>query len=129
MIQCQACAPYPILGPTRARVQESDNPSPASFNLKSLKIPDEGVRKVRGQVLYMPVYSNLPYREDRRYDLSALLAVHNTDLTHQIRITKVIIFNTDGQAIRDFIIQDHLLNPLATAFFEIPKKRSEWGKC
>ncbi len=102
--------------------QEKDNPPPVSFNSETLKIPDTGVRKVRGQVLYMPVYSNIPFLEKRNYDLSAFLAVHNTDMKHQIKITRVMLFNTDGRIVKNFISTDRLLNPFATEIFEIPKK-------
>ena len=101
---------------------EKDNPLPVSFNSETLKIPDSGVRKVRGQVLYLPIYSNIPYLEKRNYDLSAFLAVHNTDLKHQIKITKVMLFNTDGRVVKDFISEDRLLKPFATEIFEVPKK-------
>jgi hypothetical protein len=99
-----------------------DNRPPVSFNAETLKIPDGGVRKVRGQVLYMPIYSNIPYTEKKNYDLSAFLAVHNTDLKHKIKITKVTLFNTEGMVVKNFISEDHLLNPFATAIFTIPKQ-------
>ena len=54
--------------------------APVAFNPETLKIPDKGGRKLRGQVLYMPIYSNIPYQETRDFDLSAFLAIHNTDL-------------------------------------------------
>ena len=99
-----------------------DTHPPETFNAETLKIPDGGVRKVRGQVLYMPIYSNIPYTEKKNYDLSAFLAVHNTDLSHKIKITKVTLFNTDGMVVKNFISGDQLLNPFATAIFTIPKE-------
>jgi len=104
----------------KSRMEE--NPTPVSFNSETLKIPDGGVRKVRGQVLYMPIYSNIPYTEKKNYDLSAFLAVHNTDLKHQIKITKVTLFNTDGRVVKQYISASHLLDPFATAIFTISKK-------
>jgi hypothetical protein len=99
-----------------------NNSPPVSFNSESLKIRDGGVRKVRGQVLYMPVYSNIPHMEKKDFDLSAFLAIHNTDLKHQIKITKVDFFNTDGKLVRNFISSDRQINPLATIIFTIPQK-------
>ena len=98
-----------------------DNHPPVSFAAETLKIQEGGVRKVRGQVLYMPIYSNIPYSEKKHYDLSAFLAVHNTDLKHRINITRVTFFNTDGLVVKDFITKDKMLNPLATAIFTISK--------
>ena len=99
-----------------------NNALPVSVTLETLKIPDQGGRKLRGQVLYMPVYSNIPHLKKQDYDLSAFLAIHNTDLTHQIKITKVDYFNTDGKRIKNFIASDQQIDPLATKIFPIPKE-------
>jgi hypothetical protein len=61
-------------------------------------------------------------RKLKNYDLSAFLAVHNTDLKHQIKITKVDYFNTDGKLIKSFVSSDQQINPLATMIFTIPKE-------
>jgi hypothetical protein len=102
--------------------RRKDNPPPASFHPETLKIPDRSVKKVRGQVLYMPIYSNLPYLEKKDFDLSAFLAVHNTDLKRQIKITKVTLFNTDGRVVKEYLSANRLLDPLATAIFTISQK-------
>ena len=99
-----------------------NNSLPIPFNPNTIKIPDIGGRKLRGQVIYMPVYSNIPHMEKQNYDLSAFLAVHNTDMKHQIRITKVNFFNTDGRLIKSFISSGQQINPLATMIFTIPKE-------
>jgi len=93
-----------------------------SFEPGALLVPDKGVRKVRGQVLYMPVYSNIPFQKEKDYDLSAFLAIHNTDLKHRIKITKVTLFNTNGKVVKQFLSGDHLLEPLATAIYSISQK-------
>ena len=103
--------------------QESrtENSSPSvSFNSETFKIPDTGGRKLRGQVLYMPVYSNIPYQSSQ-FDLSAFLAIHNTDLKKQIKITKIDYFNTDGKFIKSFLSADQKINPLATMIILIPQ--------
>jgi hypothetical protein len=110
---------------TSCKNQESvtgNNSLPVSFNVETLKIPDKGVRKIRGQVLYMPIYSNLPYRDGKQYDLSAFLAIHNTDLKNKITITKVDFFNTNGKLIKHFITAEQQIDPLATVIITIPQK-------
>ncbi|HNY50175.1 MAG TPA: DUF3124 domain-containing protein [Smithella sp.] len=102
--------------------EESKNTLPVSVNPETMKVADQGGRKLRGQVLYMPVYSNIPHLKKQDYDLSAFLAIHNTDLTHQIKITKVDYFNTDGKLIKNFIASDQQIDPLATKIFTIPKE-------
>ena len=42
--------------------------------------------------IYMPGYSNIPYREKQNYALSTFLAIHNTDLKYPIKISKVVFF-------------------------------------
>lgn len=99
-----------------------ENNSPAmSFNPETLKVPDTGGKKLRGQVLYMPVYSNIPYSTKYQFDLSAFLAIHNTDLKNKIKIIKVDFFNTDGKLIKCFISSPQQISPLATIIFTIPQ--------
>lgn len=102
-------------------ITENNSP-PISISPETLKIPDTGGRKVKGQVLYMPVYSNIPHLKKQDYDLSAFLAIHNTDLIHQIKITKVDYFDTNGKLIKNFISSDQQIQPLATKIFPISKE-------
>jgi hypothetical protein len=102
--------------------REKDIPPSVAFDSGTLRIPEGGARKIRGQVLYMPIYSDLPYLENRNFDLSSFLAVHNTDLKHQIKITKVTLFNTDGRVVKQYLSADRLLAPFSTAIFTISKK-------
>ncbi len=94
---------------------------PEPFNPETLSIPDQGGKKVRGQVLYMPVYSNIPTAKNE-YDISAFLAVHNTDFKYPIRIRKIDFFDTDGKIVRNFITAERQLDPVATKIFTIPKE-------
>lgn len=110
---------------TQPSKQESktENSSPAvSFNSNTLKIPDKGGRKLKGQVLYMPIYSNIPSNYKQFHNLSAFLAIHNTDLNNQIKIIKADFFNTEGKIVRSFISAEQSINPLATVIFTIPRE-------
>ncbi len=111
-----------VFASCKEQESRTESPRPIVFNPETLKIPDGGGRKIRGQVLYMPIYSNIPYSEKRHYDLSAFLAIHNTDLKNRIKITRVDFFNTDGKVVNQFIVADQWLDPLATAIFTIPRK-------
>lgn len=96
-------------------------PAPPDFSAASLRIPDAGARKIRGQVLYMPVYSEVPMNEGKSFPLSAVLAVHNTDLANSIRITRVILFNTQGKPVQDYLPQPRPLEPMSAAVFLVPR--------
>lgn len=80
------------------------------------------IKKVRGQVLYLPVYSNIPYlKRGKQYDLSAFVAIHNTDFTHPIKITKVLYFDNDGKLVENYLSKDSILSPLGATNFFVPE--------
>lgn len=94
-----------------------------SFQSDSLTIKDsDSVKKVRGQVLYVPIYSNIPCRSDRLYDLSAFIAIHNTDVNNSMRVTKVLYFNNDGKLVSDFLKSEIPLGPMGATNFHVPKQ-------
>ena len=82
---------------------------------------DFSAKKVHGQVLYLPVYSNIPNPEmGEKYDMSEFLAIHNTDFNNVIKITKVLFFDNDGKLISSFLKNDTILNSLGTVTYYIP---------
>jgi len=92
------------------------------FSVDHLTIKDSDVNKVKGQVLYVPIYSNIPCRDNRRlFDLSAFLAIHNTDVKNSIRVTRVLYFDNDGKLVKEFTTQERILGPLGATTFFIPK--------
>jgi len=98
-----------------------DGKGGATFHHQDLRVPDAGPGKIRGQVLYVPIYSNIPYTENRKFDLSAFIAIHNTDLTNPIKVTKVLYFDNDGRLVKEFVEQEQVLPPLGAASFFIPQ--------
>lgn len=77
---------------------------------------------VSGQLLYFPVYSNFPFQIDTiKFDMSAFIAIHNTDLNFPITLTKVLYFNQNGRLVNDYLNTELLkIAPLATKEFHIP---------
>ena len=79
-------------------------------------------RKVRGQILYLPIYSNVPYSEHvRKYDLSAFVAIHNTDIKNTMKITKVLFFDNDGNLVSNYLKDVTTLQPLGATNFFVPE--------
>lgn len=109
---------------SNAPLADSNKQNTLNFNENILLLKENNhTKKVRGQLLYMPIYSNVPYKEfDRKFDLSAFVAIHNTDLKHSIRITKVMFFNNDGKMVADYLPKDTTLNALAATNFFIPER-------
>jgi hypothetical protein len=93
------------------------------FDTNSLIVKESSsTKKVRGQVLYLPIYSNVPYFEhNRKYDLSAFVAVHNTDLHNKMKITKVLFFDNDGNLVSNYLKYVTTLKPLGTTNFFVPE--------
>jgi hypothetical protein len=95
--------------------------SESSFDTGILTVKEADLRKVRGQVVYVPIYSNLPRDEKKTYDVSAFIAIHNTDLDHRIRVTRVLYFDNDGRLVKDFTPEALHLEPLGATNFFIPQ--------
>ncbi len=94
------------------------------FDANSLILKENNhTKKVRGQLLYLPIYSNVPYhKSDKKFDLSAFVAIHNTDLNHPIRLTKVLFFNNEGKLMANYLTRDTIIESLAATNFFIPER-------
>ena len=97
-------------------------PEAVDFRPDSLATAKALVPTLRGQLLYMPVYSNLPYSKGAsNFDMKGYVAIHNTDLAAKIRITSVVYFDHDGRPVFDFLKGKPVeLSSLATKDFQIP---------
>jgi hypothetical protein len=101
-----------------------------AFDASNLSVKDDGtIKKVRGQVLYLPVYSNIPFFEHgRKYDLSAFVTIHNTDFNYKMRITKVLLFDNEGKLVSNYLNNDSIIQPLgATSFLVSERDKSGTG--
>jgi hypothetical protein len=96
--------------------------SPEDFDAGSLQSGMIALKRVSGQLLYLPVYSNVPYQIDTLlFDKSAFVAIHNTDFSSRITLTKVLYFNQDGKLVDNFLKEGNIfIDPLATKDFYIP---------
>lgn len=92
------------------------------FNPGTLNNDFEAYKQIKGQLLYLPVYSNVPYQLDTvKFNMSAFVAIHNTDLYNKIVLSKVLYFNHEGRLVDDFLPNGSVsIPPLATKDFYIP---------
>ena len=95
----------------------------SKFSPASILPQSQPVKQIKGQVLYLPVYSVIPHTEGaNQYPLSAFMAIHNTDFHTRITIKYVYYFDTDGNLVKDFTDAHSVsINPLATKHFFIPE--------
>jgi Protein of unknown function (DUF3124). len=117
-----AFAALSLSGCGREAKQSTKGAQAPTFDPSSLAVPDSGGHKLRGQVLYMPAYSSIPYKNGSYYDLGAFLAVHNTDLSAPISIRKADFFDTEGKLVESFVAEPRVLGPMATALFTVSQK-------
>ena len=83
------------------------------------EIPAE-VNSARGQTLYVPVYSEIPYGErDRTLALTVTLSIRNIDRKVAVMVRKVDYYNAKGQLVRAYAQEPRVLPPLATVEFVI----------
>jgi len=71
----------------------------------------------------LPIYSNIPYVEhDRKFDLSAFVAIHNTDFKNSIKIIKVLFFDNDGKLVENYLSKEAIIHPLGATNFFVPER-------
>lgn len=83
---------------------------------------------VAGQVVYVPVYSHIYFRDARRdIDLAATLSIRNTDSEHAIRVTAVRYYDSDGALVRSYPNTPRSLGPMASTDYLVEQQDDTGG--
>lgn len=70
----------------------------------------------RGQVLYVPVYSEVPYGDKGlTLNLTATLSIRNTDRRNPVTVKRVDYYSEAGTLVRSYLKQPAPLKPLASS--------------
>ena len=78
------------------------------------------VNGARGQTLYVPVYSEIPFGDrDRTLELTVTLSIRNIDRRVLVMVRKVDYYNSKGEFVRSYIQEPRALPPLAAVEFMI----------
>lgn len=78
------------------------------------------VKLLRGQTIYVPVYSHIyDFNRDRQREFATTLSIRNTDLINPIIVASTNYYNTNGELVRKYLDQPVELNPLATTNFVV----------
>ena len=80
-----------------------------------------------GQTIYVPAYSEMYIMRDRTLDLAVTLAIHNTDFEHPIILTSVRYYDTQGQLLREYLMEPYQLDPLASTDFFVDANEQSGG--
>ena len=97
-------------------------------SLTSFSYGSESGRRSKGQTVYVPLYSNI-FVGDREiaWQLSALLSIHNTDLTQPIAITRVDYYDSDGKLVRKHLEKPKQINPMGSIRFSVKASDTTGG--
>ena len=86
------------------------------------------VRLSSGQTVYVPIYSHI-YSGDRERPvlLAATVSIRNTDQRHQITITAVDYYDSNGKLIKNFLDQPLPLPGMASTRYVIAESDRSGG--
>ena len=86
------------------------------------------VQLSKGQVIYVPVYSNV-FTAPRKipFQLATILSIRNTDPKNSISVTSADYFDTKGSLIRKYLEKDQALGPLESTYIYIPEGDDKGG--
>ena len=82
----------------------------------------------RGQILYVPVYSEIPYGDrGLTMNLTVALSVRNTDFKHSITVRRVEYHSSTGSLVRSYLTEPQSLKPLASSEFIVKESDRSGG--
>ena len=89
---------------------------------------DEKIELSDGQTVYVPAYSYI-YSGNREqpFLLTVTLSIRNTDPKHQIKITVVDYYETQGRLLKKYLEKPAILNPLESLRYIIPERDKAGG--
>jgi len=96
--------------------------------LDSAGLTAEDIKLVRGQTVYVPIYSHIYSGvKGRPFDLTVTLSIRNTDPQHPITIVAVKYYDSDGKLVKDYIDAPLQLNVLASTRYVITEGENAGG--
>ncbi len=94
----------------------------------SLYAAEKNIELSKGQILYVPAYSHI-YSGNREnpFLLTVTLSIRNIDSRHQIKVTLVDYYETQGKLLKKLIDKPIILNPLESLRYVIPERDKSGG--
>lgn len=95
----------------------------------ALTVPLSGTlrRPVRGQLVYLPVYSHVYHQAGKPHLLTVTVSVRNTSPDTPVQIESVRYYDTQGKPIKSFLKSPMKLGPLATGEFLVARDDTSGG--
>lgn len=122
-VMLAACQPTPI---------DATTPTPRAIATQTLAVtaqtPMTTLSLVTGQTVFVPAYAEVFYGSDEHtLPLTTTLAIHNADPTHEILVTSIRYYDTDGTLVRQYVETPLRLKPMATKAVVIEPKEGSGG--
>lgn len=81
-----------------------------------------------GQTIYVPAYSHIySGNTEKPFPLTVTLSIRNIDPKHQIKITIVDYYETQGKRLKKYLDKPAILNPLEALRYVIPESCKSGG--
>ncbi|HAY39910.1 MAG TPA: hypothetical protein DCY53_11640 [Desulfobacteraceae bacterium] len=97
----------------------------------SLSLPvyaDEKIELSDRQTIYVPAYSHIySGNKETPFLLTVTLSIRNIDPKHQIKITVVDYYETQGKLLKKYLEKPVILNPLESLRYVIPERDKAGG--
>ena len=94
----------------------------------SLYAAEKNIGLSKGQILYVPAYSHIySGNREKPFLLTVTLSIRNIDPKHQINITLVDYYETQGKLLKKYIKSPIKLNPLESLRYVIPERDESGG--
>lgn len=87
----------------------------------------------QGEFLYLPIYSFIWYGDRgssgnaKQAPVSALVSIHNTDMSKTLNLLSANFFSTEGKLLRNFVPKPRLLKPMETVEILVQRNDTSGG--
>lgn len=106
-----------------AGVLEATPPAGAPALPEEASGTDPVVGAALGQLVYVPVYSHIYFRDGSRiFNLTATLSIRNTDPDHPVEVQAVRYYDSAGRLVRAYLETPLTLAPLASTSYVIEEE-------
>lgn len=93
----------------------------------TISLAEESLTRSFGGLIYVPTFSHVHVSSNDQQPLAVTLVVHNIDASHEITLSKVDFFNSDGDLIRRFLDEAVTLKRFQSQNFAISIQENSGG--
>lgn len=106
----------------------SSDDSPSAAATTRMSETGTPAPRTTGQLLYVPCYSHIYFRDERRsLNLATTLSVRNTSRTDSLTINRVDYYDSEGARVRRYLSSSVQLAPLASTYYIVREEDLRGG--